>query len=164
LLTFPFPTFTGEKKEDFLKFKIKMDQALQKNRVVLCDQFDKLRENLRGDALKQVPETVTDMEFAWFYLKDGFGDPLRILKERIRALDSINALPPVKKKETRVTWFLEFESVLKDVIQLGEQNQGSKSYCTAFSDFTLEKILHALPDEGEDVFLRKELSSAEGEG
>ena len=159
-----FPTFSGDKKEDFFKFKIKMEQAFLKNRVVLCDQFDKLKENLRAEALKHVPETVTDLDVAWSYLKEGFGDPLRILKERIKALDSIKALPPVKKKEIRVTWFLDFESILEDVIQLGGDNPGSKSYCTAFSEFTLEKILFALPDEGEDVFLRKELSSADGEG
>ena len=159
-----FPTFSGDKKEDFLKFKIKMTQAFEKNRVILCDQLDKLRENLRGEALKHVPETVQDLQIAWDHLKEAYGDPLRMLKERIKALDSIKALPPVKKKEARVTWFLDFESILEDVIQLGGERPGSKSYCTAFSEYTLEKILSALPDEGEDVGLRKELSAVDGEG
>ena len=102
-----FPTFSGEKKEDFLKFKEKMLKAFQKNRVVLGDQLDKLQENVKGEALKHVPDTVPDLETAWKYLNDAYGDPLRILKERIKALDSMKTLPPLKKKETRVTWFLE---------------------------------------------------------
>ena len=109
-----------------------MEKAFQKNRFVLNDQFDKLKENLRGEALKHVPETVKDLEIAWSYLKEGFGDPLRILKERIKALDTIKALPPVKKKETKVTWFLDFESIIEDVIQLGGDSPGSRNYCTTF--------------------------------
>ena len=89
------------------------------------DQFDKLKENLRREALKHVPETVKDLEIAWSYLKEGFGDPLRIFKERIKALDTIKALPPVTKKRTRV--FLDFESIIKDVIQLGGDSPGSRN-------------------------------------
>ena len=159
-----FPTFSGDKNEDFLKFRIKMEKSVQKNRVVLNDQFEKLKKNLCGEVLKHVPETVKDLEIAWSYLKEGFGDPLRILKESIKALDTIKALPPVTKKETRVTVFLDFESIIKDVIQLGGDSPGSRNYCTAFSEFTLEKILYALPDEGEDVPLRRELLAASGEG
>ena len=158
-----FPTFSGDRKEDVLKFKTKLLEAFKKNRVVLSDQLDKLRENLKGDAAKHVPDTIKDIEKAWSNLMDAYGDSLRILKERIKALDSMKTLPPVKKKEARVNWFLELESVLEDVINLGGDGL-SNSYCTAFSEFTLEKILNNFPDEGEDVFLRKKLSATEGEG
>ena len=159
-----FPTFSGEKREDFLKFKEKMLKAFQKNRVVLGDQLDKLRENLKGEALKHVPDTVPKLEIAWKYLNDAYGDPLRILKERIKFLDSMKFLPPLKKKEARVTWFLEFESVLDDIIQLGGDSPGIRSYCAAYSEFTVEKVLSALPEEGEDVRLRADLSRVVGDG
>ena len=158
-----FPTFSGDRKEDVLKFKTKLTEAFNKNRVVLSDQLDKLRENLKGDAAKHVPDTIKDIEKAWSNLMDAYGDPLRILKERIKALDTMKTLPPAKKKEARVNWFLELESVLEDVISLGGDGL-SNNYCTAFSEFTLEKILNNFPDEGEDVFLRKKLSATEGEG
>ena len=67
-------------------------------------------------------------------------------------------------KESRVTWFLEFENVLEDVIQLGGNVPGSRSYCTAFSEFTIEKILSSLPEDGEDVGLRAQLSRVNGDG
>ena len=159
-----YPTFSGDKKEDYLKFKTKMMEAFTKNRVVLGDQLDKLRENLKGEALKYVPQTISTLEKAWSNLSDAYGDPLRILKERIKVLDAIKALPPMKKKDARVTWFLEFESVLEDIIELGGDEIGQRSYCTAFSEFTLEKIISAFPDDGEDVLLRVELSSVDGEG
>ena len=159
-----FPTFSGDKKEDYIKFKEKIVKAFNKNRVVLCDQLDKLRENLKGEALKHVPDTVVDLDTAWRYLHEAYGDPLRVLKERIKALDSIKALPPLKRKEARVTWFLEFESILEDVIQLGGDKPGKRSYCTAYSEFTVEKVLSALPDEGEDVSLRAKLSRVSGDG
>ena len=159
-----FPTFSGEKKEDFIKFKEKMTKAFSKNRVVLGDQLDKLKENLRGEALKHIPDTVTDLDVAWQNLNSAYGDPMRVLKERIKCLDNFKSLPPLKKKELRVTWFLELENVIEDVIQLGGKNAGTRSYCTAFSEFTIEKILSSLPEDGEDVSLRAQLSRVAGDG
>ena len=123
-----------------------------------------MRENLKGEALKHVPDTVPGLEVAWKVRNDAYGDPLRILKERIKFLDSMKSLPPLKKKEARVTWFLEFESVLDDIIQLGGDSPGMRSYCTAYSEFTVEKVLSALPEEGEDVRLRADLSRVTGDG
>ena len=40
----------------------------------------------------------------------------------------------------------------------------SRSYCTAYSEYTLEKILLKFPDEGEDVTLRTDLSAIDGVG
>ena len=117
-----------------------------------------------AEALKHVPYTVTELDTAWKYLHEAYGDQLRVLKERIKALDSIKALPPLKKKEARVTWFLEFESIIGDVIQLGGENLGKRNYCTAYSEFTVEKVLSAFPDEGEDVSLRAQLSRVDGDG
>ena len=98
------------------------------------------------------------------YIHEAYGDPLRVLKERIRAIDSTKALPPLRRKEARVTWFLEFESILKDVIQLGGDDLGKRNYCTAYSEFTVEKVLSAFPEEGEDVSLRAQLCTVVGDG
>ena len=46
------------------------------------------------DAAKHVPNTIKDIEKAWSNLKDAYGDPLRILKEGIKALDTMKTLPP----------------------------------------------------------------------
>ena len=81
--------FSGDRKEDVLKFKTKLTEAFNKNIVVLSDQLDKLRENLKGDAAKHVPDTIKNIEKAWSNLMDAYGDPLRILKERIKALDTM---------------------------------------------------------------------------
>ena len=39
-----------------------------------------MREILRGEALKHVPETVKDLDAAWVHIKEACSDPLRMLK------------------------------------------------------------------------------------
>ena len=59
-----YPAFSGDVGVDFLKFKKKLEECFRKNRVPQSDMLDKLRENLRGAALKRVPETVKDISVA----------------------------------------------------------------------------------------------------
>ena len=60
-----YPTFGGEPGEDLVKFKEKMLDCYKKNRIPESDQLDKLREYLKGAALKRVPETIKDIKVAW---------------------------------------------------------------------------------------------------
>ena len=53
-----YPQFSGDPGEDFVKFRDKLKECFRKNRVPASDQLDKLRENLTGQALKRVPETL----------------------------------------------------------------------------------------------------------
>ena len=87
-----YPQFSGD-GEDFVKFKEKMAECFKKNRVPASDQLDKLRENLKGQALKRVPETLKDLERAWQNLSEAFGSPLVVLDERLKSLSKLIRIP-----------------------------------------------------------------------
>ena len=72
-----YPNFSGEAGEDLVRFKEKMNECFKKNRVPESDQLDKLRENLRGAALKRVPITLKKLAVAW---EEACGSPLIVLK------------------------------------------------------------------------------------
>ena len=60
-----YPTFAGDAGQDLVKFKEKMEYRFKMNQVPLRLQLEKLRENLKGQALKQVPDSTKDVEAAW---------------------------------------------------------------------------------------------------
>ena len=61
-----FPGFSGKSHEDFSKFKTEMNEAFKSHRVSKNEQVKKLRECLKGDALKFVPDSKeTTLETAW---------------------------------------------------------------------------------------------------
>ena len=62
-----------------MKFKEKMEYRFKRNHVAKQDQLEKLRENLKGKALRLIPETTEDIVAAWKVLKDAFGDAARVL-------------------------------------------------------------------------------------
>ena len=59
-----YPTFSGDAGEDLVKFKEKMEYRFKMNQVPLRLQLEKLRENLKGQALKQVPDSTKDVAAA----------------------------------------------------------------------------------------------------
>ena len=64
-----------------------MEKAFVCNRVSGADKISKLRENLRGDALKLIPEALTmDIDAAWKVLDKAYGKPVRLMKVRKKAL------------------------------------------------------------------------------
>ena len=89
-----YPSFSGEAGEDLVRFKEKLNDCFKKNRVPESDQLDKLRENLKGAALKRVPITVKKLAVAWQNLEEAFGSPLLVLKERLKSLTKIGSIPP----------------------------------------------------------------------
>ena len=114
-----YPQFSGD-GEDFVRFKEKMIECFKKNRVPASDQLDKLRENLKGQALKRVPETLKDLEKAWQNLSEAFGSPLVVLEERLKTLSKLGNVPPDTNPRKQIIWLLDFEAVLQDILDLGE--------------------------------------------
>ena len=61
-----FKKFSGALGEDFLYFKKDFEEAVIANRISISNQLEKMRENLTGEALKQVPKNMTGgLEAAW---------------------------------------------------------------------------------------------------
>ena len=59
-----YPTFSGEAGQDLVKFKEKMVYRFKRNQVCKIDQFEKLRETLKGKALRLVPDSMKDIDSA----------------------------------------------------------------------------------------------------
>ena len=104
-----YPSFSGEAGEGLVRFKEKIKECFKKNRVPESDQLDKLRENLKGAALKRVPVTLKDLSVAWKNLEEAFGSPLIVLKERLKSLAKIGNIPPDSSAARQITWFHDFE-------------------------------------------------------
>jgi hypothetical protein len=67
------PTFAGLASEDFIIFRDRFTRAAR-NRIHTNDQVDQLREALAGKALTCLPQGVEDIDIAWEYLGQAFGD------------------------------------------------------------------------------------------
>ena len=140
-----YPTFSGEPGEDLVRFKEKMKDCFKKNRVPESDQLDKLREYLRGAALKRVPITVKRLAVAWQNLEEAFGSPLLVLKERLKSLAKIGSIPPDSAAAKQITWFHDFEAVLQDILDLGD-TADMNMQMGAFGPAVQEQVLRALND------------------
>ena len=139
-----YPQFSGD-GEDFVKFKEKMKECFKKNRVPASDQLDKLRENLKGQALKRVPETLKDLERAWQNLSEAFGSPLVVLDERLKSLSKLGNLPSDTNPKKQITWLLDFEAVLQDILDLGD-TEDLNMQMGAYGPPVQKQILKAFDD------------------
>ena len=93
-----YPTFSGEPGQDLVKFKEKMVYRFKRNQVCKIDQLEKLRETLKGKALRLVPDSMKDIDSAWSALHNAFGDPSRVLQHRLNSLRKLGDLPPESVK------------------------------------------------------------------
>ena len=151
-----YPVFSGDPGEDLVRFKVKMQECFKKNRVPYSDQLDKLRENLRGQALKRVPETLKSLETAWDNLSEAFGSPIVVLKERLKTLAKLGTVPPDTNPAKQISWFLDFESALQDIIDLGSTDDLNMQM-GAFGPPVQEQILKAFND---NQIRKREVASA----
>ena len=137
------PTFEGRDNEDFSKFKELVLKAFVQNRVSKADKLAKLREVLRGHAKKLVPESTTNsIDDAWEALEKAFGEPDRLMKSRKEALGKLGSFPKETARggfQSQVEWFLEFEALLRSIIDLGKKSDGLGM--EAFSPSTIRSIL-----------------------
>ena len=146
-----WPMYYGNPAEDFMKWREKMELAFLKNRVPKDERLDKLREYLRGKALKLVPESTKDIEAAFTVLKEAFGDPARVLDHKLKVLDDCGQYPSDKVGRglpgygKQVDWLLQVEGVIRDIIELGEKY--GELDRDAFSTATLRKILERFPEK-----------------
>ena len=100
-----YPSFSGDSGEDLTKFKEKMNECYRKNRIPQSDMVDKLRENLKGQALKRVPESVKSIDTAWQNLSEAFGSPMIVLRERLKSLAKLGNIPPDTSPDKQITWY-----------------------------------------------------------
>ena len=92
------PTFEGKDEEDFQKFKEEIEKAFDTNRVSRADQLTKLRESLRGQAKRMVPESITeDIGKAWEALEKAFGKPLILMSFRRDLIKKLGPIPKINR-------------------------------------------------------------------
>ena len=155
------PTFEGRDDEDFAQFKKLLEKAFVQNRVTKSDKVDKLREVLRGHAKKLVPQsTVNDIDEAMEILNKAFGDPVRLMTYRKDSLLKLGFLPRENAKggvKTQVEWYLEVESLLKNIIDLGKKS--SELDREAFSGSSMNNIMRMFPSN-----LQRKLDECPGDG
>ena len=124
-----YPSFAGDASQDFIKFKEKMEYRFRRNQVAKQDQLEKLREVLKGQALRLVPESTKDIDSAWTILKNAFGDAVRVLQHRLDVLDSLGNVPPdVTEKgacnmRSKVEYLIKLENTVKEIIDLGKSDE-----------------------------------------
>ena len=118
------------------------------------------RASLSGQALALVLEAMESIEKAFSTLKAVFGDPEKVLANRMDKLKSFGEMPMEKKGTKNVfslreEWFLKIEGVLYDIIQLGKKDE-DLAY-EAFSKSTYNFVLSLFP-----VDMMRELKQTEG--
>ena len=143
-----YPKFGGADGEDYEKFHEKVTKVFKHNKVAKSDQLDKLRKCLSGFALTLVPETTEGIEKALSTLKSAFGDPEKVLANRLKKLKSSGDMPMEKIGSKslfsrRKEWFLNIEGVIYDIIQLGKKDD-DLAY-EAYSKSTFNFILSLFP-------------------
>ena len=109
-----YPKFSGSDSEDYVKFHEKMLKAFRHNKVAKSEQVEKLRKYLSGYALTLVPQTTESIDKAFETLKSAFGDPSKLLKDRLKKFKSIGHFPLDKKDGKSV--FLNVDGILYDII------------------------------------------------
>ena len=144
-----YPKFSGAAHEDYIKFHDKMVKAFRRNGVGKSDQVEKLRKFLTGFALSLVPESTETVEKAFSTLKTAFGDPKKVLEDRMRKLKSVGDLPPDKLSNEKPgfrkqeEWYLNIEGILSEIIKFGGRHEDLAYH--AFSEQTFNFILSLFP-------------------
>ena len=146
-----YPHFSGATTEDYVKFKDKIVKAFRNNGVAKSEQVEKLRKYLNGFALPLVPESTESIEKAFQSLKTAFGDPRKVLDDRMAKLKAVGDLPPEKLSNERPgfrkqeEWYLTVEGLLSEIIALGDREEDLAYH--AFSEQTFNFILSLFPSD-----------------
>ena len=128
-----------------------MDYRFKRNQVAKQDQLETLRENLKGQALRLVPETTEDIDAAWKVLKEAFGDAARVLQHRLDILQSMGDLPPegtdrgAPSFAKRIEFLIKLENTVRDIIELGKGDDDDLMYL-AFNSRTVGTIVNKFPN------------------
>ena len=125
-----------------------MVKAFRRNAVGKSDQVEKLRKVLSGFALSLVPESTESIEKAFKTLKTAFGDPKKVLEDRMKRLKSVGDLPPDKVGDKpgfrkQEEWYLNIEGIIAEIIELGGRSEDLAYH--AFSEQTFNFVLSLFP-------------------
>ena len=151
------PKFNGKPDEDFVVFKKKMEKGFVSNNIPTDDQVEKLRENLLEAAKIIVPENTETIERAWDLLQAAYGSEDRVMQTRKDKLVSMGHLPEAGLlskggHSKRVTWCLELERVLADIIELG--NRSDELAKEAFSKSSIDLVIKMFPADRRREMIR----------
>ena len=145
-----YPVFSGQDNEDYVKFRREMINALRVNQVTQEDKIKKLRENLKGDALKLIPSTLQCVDQALDLLTTVYGDPKRILnnrKDKIRAMGVFyrlekyggNGARSYQETKMMVDWLLTFELTMDELFEVSKKSMDM--YASVFNEDLYTTIL-----------------------
>ena len=121
-----YPTFSGANGEDFIKFRKEFTNALKVNRVRADDQVSKLRDNLDGDPLSLVPETLTRLEDAFEILAPIYGDAVRLMDSKKETIEALGPFPEAEDEDfatagelrDQIQWLIQFKTNVADLYEL----------------------------------------------
>ena len=143
-----YPKFAGGKEQDYLKFEADMLDALKHNRVPKTKLVEKLRENLSGDPLDIIPETMTDLNKALGLLRPMYGNSSRLVKAKREKLKAMGAMPKPESKakihvKTRMEWLLGLELLLQELFVLASHDVDCNN--EVFNNTTLRWVKAMFP-------------------
>ena len=146
-----FKKYSGAQGEDFHYFKKDFEEAVIANRISRSNQLEKLRENLSGEALKQVPFNMTGgIQSAWQALQAMFGDPERLLRFRLKSLEDLGKFPLSMKGgqpnyAAQASWLAPFLVELNEIISLGENHMDLEN--TVFNSLTINNVINRFTEK-----------------
>ena len=123
-----YPTFSGNKDEDYLRFEKEVREAFVSNRVKTADQAKTLRDDcLKGEAKSYIPKDLEDIEGAFKILKTdaGYGDSSRMMtfkKDKLLNMGKYpkpGSLSPSHLKQ-QIDWLMQLDLLLGEISDLAE--------------------------------------------
>ena len=144
-----YPAFEGKDDEDWEDFKVKLEKALVDNRVRASDKCDKLRSCLRGHAIKLVPSSQSDFTAAMAALEKSFGDSSRLLQFKVKSLNTLGKIPRSddwKGGKSAVEWYLNLETILESLIDLGSRTDDEDIKTNVYSKQIITTVACLFPE------------------
>ena len=142
------PYFSGNKEEDFSKFRKEFEKGLKTNRVRKEDQIKKLREFLKGDAKTIIPNSMENIDTAWDILKSMYGDASRVMAARKRKIKDMGSFPrsgkPQVMLKNQIEWITKLEVTLNDIKELAEESAQMER--DAYSSDMMHLIMSYFPN------------------
>ena len=111
------------------------------------DQVEKLREVLTGKALANLPpDGIMDIDQAWEYLEQAFGNPYTLLNFRLNKIrETVGLSDKVEENypQFAADWYLAFGGVVDSIVKLGTRDLTLGMSC--FNVDTIFTIIQKLP-------------------
>ena len=124
-----YPTFSGSLSEDYTKWEKETRDTLVKNLVRTEDKPKVVRSNLKGEALKLIPDNIVDVEVLFSALRDIYGEASQVMRRRKDQLHTLGEFPLIKGKtqvssqvHKQVEWLLAAEMILDNIVELAKES------------------------------------------